>query len=135
MFTNSAPKVRAWVPEAAAWTSDGIEEYEWQSTKRVIRLHTTRSIRQFGAITTSSVTPSCLWPLLISTCPLRRFSPRVGAIAIVQDRACDLAYASWRLTPIYDPDPLTASVEGIDDGEMLPGDLGRRFVLERGGGL
>lgn len=38
------PKVRAWDPEATAWTSDGIEEYEWQPTKRVVRLHTTRSV-------------------------------------------------------------------------------------------
>lgn len=45
-----------------------------------------------------------------------------------------MAYASWRLTPIYDPDPLTASVEGIDDGEMFHRDPGRRFVLEQGGG-
>lgn len=40
---------------------------------------------------------------------------RVGAIAIVQDRACDLAYLHWSLTPIYDPDPLEARVDGMDN--------------------
>lgn len=48
----------------------------------------------------------------------------MGAIAIVQDRACDLAYASWRLTPIYDPDPMTEGVEGIDEEERFLEDLG-----------
>ncbi|CAM9309521.1 unnamed protein product [Ascophyllum nodosum] len=51
---------------------------------------------------------------------VRVHTTRVGAIAIVLDRACDVPYASWRLTPIYDPDPLTACVEGVDDGEIIP---------------
>ncbi|CAM9900780.1 unnamed protein product, partial [Laminaria digitata] len=49
---------------------------------------------------------------------------RVGSIAIVQDRARDLSYPSWRLTPIYDPDPLNEGVEGMDDGGRLLEDLG-----------
>ena len=52
---------------------------------------------------------------------------RVGAIAIVLDRACDVPYASWRLTPIYDPDPLTACVEGVDDGEIIPAEPSGRL--------
>lgn len=43
----------------------------------------------------------------------------------MQDRACDLAYANWRLTPIYDPDPLSEGVEGIDDGAKILEDPGR----------
>ncbi|CAM9966550.1 unnamed protein product [Ectocarpus sp. 4 AP-2014] len=74
-------KVRCWDPELSSWTSEGIEEAEWQPAKRAVRVHTTR----------------------------------VGAIAVVQDRARDLSYLSWRLTPIYDPDPLSEGVEGIDD--------------------
>ncbi|CAN0196038.1 unnamed protein product [Scytosiphon promiscuus] len=77
----NTPEVRCWDPQASAWTSEGIDEAEWQPAKRVVRVHTTR----------------------------------VGAIAIVQDRARDLSYLSWRLTPIYDPDPLSEGVQGIDD--------------------
>lgn len=36
-------KVRCWDPEVSSWTSEGIEEAEWQPGKRVVRLHTTRS--------------------------------------------------------------------------------------------
>lgn len=50
----------------------------------------------------------------ISKCPCR-----VGSIAIVQDRACDLSYLGWRLTPIYDPDPLSEGVDGIEDDAAL----------------
>lgn len=50
---------------------------------------------------------------------------RLGALAIVQDRACDLAYSSWKLTPIYDPDPLSEGVEGIDDSEGIFEDFGQ----------
>ncbi|CAN0312049.1 unnamed protein product, partial [Hapterophycus canaliculatus] len=83
-------KVRCWDPQLSAWTSEGIEEAEWQSAKRVVRVHTTRQGTKKRA---------------------------VGAIAIVQDRARDLSYLSWRLTPIYDPDPLSEGVEGIDDDD------------------
>eukprot|EP00752_Nemacystus_decipiens_P014603 g13004.t1 len=79
-------RVRCWDSDLSCWTSEGIDEAEWQSAKRVVRLHTTR----------------------------------VGSIAIVQDRARDLSYLGWRLTPIYDPDPLSEGVEGIEDGDALP---------------
>eukprot|EP00903_Cladosiphon_okamuranus_P016177 g14928.t1 len=81
----TTPEVRCWDPDLSCWTSEGIEEAEWQSARRVVRLHTTR----------------------------------VGSIAIVQDRARDLSYLGWRLTPIYDPDPLSEGVEGIEDDTIL----------------
>lgn len=37
----------------------------------------------------------------------------------MQDRARDLSYLGWRLTPIYDPNPLSEGVEGIEDEAML----------------
>ena len=43
----------------------------------------------------------------------------MGSIAIVQDRARDLSYLGWRLTPIYDPDPMSEGVDGIDDDGAL----------------
>lgn len=50
--------------------------------------------------------------------------PRVGSIAIVQDRARDLSYPSWRLIPIYDPDPTNEAVEGMQEGGRLFEDRG-----------
>lgn len=38
-------KVRCWDPELSEWTSEGIEEAEWQPARRVIRVHTTRQER------------------------------------------------------------------------------------------
>lgn len=58
--------------------------------------------------------------------------PRVGSIAIVQDRARDLSYPSWRLTPIYDPDPLDEGVEGMDDSGRLLEDLGESLLVSVG---
>lgn len=46
----------------------------------------------------------------------------------MQDRACDLAYVSWSLTPIYDPDPLSEGLEGVDDGAIME-DTGRNCLL------
>ena len=37
-----AKKVRCWDADAARWTSERIEEAEWQPGKRVVRVHTTR---------------------------------------------------------------------------------------------
>lgn len=56
-------------------------------------------------------------------------SLRVGSIAIVQDRARDLSYLGWRLTPIYDPDPLSEGVEGIEDDATLLGEQGVLYVF------
>lgn len=56
--------------------------------------------------------------------PALSYRPRIGSIAIVQDRARDLSYPSWRLTPIYDPDPMIEGVEGMDDGGRLLEDFG-----------
>lgn len=59
----------------------------------------------------------------VSKCPRR-----VGSIAVVQDRARDLSYLGWRLTPIYDPDPLSEGVEGIEDDTALPEEPGVRVI-------
>lgn len=40
--TLKIKKVCCWDTDTASWTSDGIEEAEWQPTKRSIRVHTTR---------------------------------------------------------------------------------------------
>lgn len=37
-------KVRCWDPDLSCWTTEGVDEAEWQSAKRVVRLHTTRSV-------------------------------------------------------------------------------------------
>lgn len=64
----------------------------------------------------------------------------MGSIAIVQDRARDLSYLGWRLTPIYDPDPLSEGVEGIEDDTALLEEQGVRACnlskesLSSGGG-
>lgn len=50
----------------------------------------------------------------------------MGSIAIVQDRARDLPYLGWRLAPIYDPDPLSEGVEGIEDDTALLEEQGVR---------
>lgn len=58
----------------------------------------------------------------------RKCSRRVGSIAIVQDRARDLSYLGWRLTPIYDPDPLSEGVEGLEDDTALLEDQGVHVI-------
>lgn len=62
----------------------------------------------------------------------RRYICRVGSIAIVQDRARDVSYLGWRLTPIYDPDPLSEGVEGIEDDIALLGEQGADDILQGG---
>lgn len=42
LISGVCHQVCCWDPEVEAWTAEGIEESEWQSTKRTIRVHTIR---------------------------------------------------------------------------------------------